>query len=244
MIDPLAEKYYSISPYAYVANNPINAIDPDGEKIVFVNGYLGFGTSQGGSSYWGGASSSFVKGAQAFFKDNATPFFSNYDFSLFSANTRREAGYSYAKENYDQLVSGMTKGEDVFRIVTHSMGGVFSDGMIAYLKEQGWNVEVAVHFNAWEPSKIQKWNFTLLFDATVTNDWVQSLGINNGNRDIPGANYTHREESDAGYKYRHRHLIDSGDIWNAFGNYAWYRSMVLTIQSWLQQNPDIKIYEE
>lgn len=29
-IDPLAEKYYSISPYAYCANNPINRIDPDG----------------------------------------------------------------------------------------------------------------------------------------------------------------------------------------------------------------------
>jgi RHS repeat-associated protein len=28
--DPLAEKYYSISPYAYCANNPLNRIDPDG----------------------------------------------------------------------------------------------------------------------------------------------------------------------------------------------------------------------
>ena len=28
--DPLAEKYYSISPYAYCLNNPINMIDPDG----------------------------------------------------------------------------------------------------------------------------------------------------------------------------------------------------------------------
>lgn len=34
-VDPLAEKYYSISPYAYVANNPINAIDPRGDSIWF-----------------------------------------------------------------------------------------------------------------------------------------------------------------------------------------------------------------
>ena len=29
-IDPLANKYYSISPYAFCANNPINCVDPDG----------------------------------------------------------------------------------------------------------------------------------------------------------------------------------------------------------------------
>jgi RHS repeat-associated protein len=29
-MDPLAEKYYSVSPYAYCANNPVNRIDPDG----------------------------------------------------------------------------------------------------------------------------------------------------------------------------------------------------------------------
>jgi RHS repeat-associated protein len=35
-MDPLAEKYYSVSPYAYCANNPVNAIDFDGKEIVFV----------------------------------------------------------------------------------------------------------------------------------------------------------------------------------------------------------------
>lgn len=28
--DPLAEKYYNVSPYAYCHDNPMNAIDPDG----------------------------------------------------------------------------------------------------------------------------------------------------------------------------------------------------------------------
>lgn len=36
VVDPLAEKYYSISPYAYVANNPIIRIDPDGRDIVII----------------------------------------------------------------------------------------------------------------------------------------------------------------------------------------------------------------
>lgn len=49
-MDPLAEKYYSISPYAYCANNPMKYIDPDGKKIVVGSmfgrflAYLGFNT--------------------------------------------------------------------------------------------------------------------------------------------------------------------------------------------------------
>ena len=37
-MDPLCEKYYSISPYAYCANNPVNRIDPDGRIIKFAQG--------------------------------------------------------------------------------------------------------------------------------------------------------------------------------------------------------------
>ncbi len=37
-VDLLAEKYSSASPYAYVVNNPINAIDPDGKDIIFLTG--------------------------------------------------------------------------------------------------------------------------------------------------------------------------------------------------------------
>ena len=33
-VDPMSEKYYGISPYAYCVNNPIMYIDPDGKKYI------------------------------------------------------------------------------------------------------------------------------------------------------------------------------------------------------------------
>ena len=34
-VDPLSEKYYSISPYGYCANNPVKYVDPDGRKVRY-----------------------------------------------------------------------------------------------------------------------------------------------------------------------------------------------------------------
>ena len=36
-MDPLCEKYYDISPYAYCNNNPFTFVDPEGEKYWIVN---------------------------------------------------------------------------------------------------------------------------------------------------------------------------------------------------------------
>ena len=41
--DPLAEKYYNISPYAYCANNPVNFVDPDGRVIGFISDVVSVG---------------------------------------------------------------------------------------------------------------------------------------------------------------------------------------------------------
>lgn len=35
-IDPLAEIYHTDTPYAYVLNNPLSFIDPDGRQVVGV----------------------------------------------------------------------------------------------------------------------------------------------------------------------------------------------------------------
>lgn len=33
-VDPMAEKYYEITPYGYCLNNPLNRIDPDGKQVI------------------------------------------------------------------------------------------------------------------------------------------------------------------------------------------------------------------
>lgn len=263
--DPLASKYTHLSPYVYVANKPTIAIDPDGKRIIFVNGFLGFGSPSGGSDYWGGANSAFVKGAQGYFKDNST-FFTNYDFSYMMSATpiRRSDGKKYAKEHYAELVAGMDKKKDVFRLVTHSMGGAFAEGMIDYLKSQGWKVETIVHFDTWDPNRLEPNKDkvdgvgTEVIDATITNDWVQWLSIS-GDRDIPNADLRVRKKSEKGWQYRHRDLIDSDEFWktllpnakqqqqnqkqnqqsNSSSTMTWSQAISL-ISSWLQQNPNIQ----
>lgn len=39
-VDPLCEKYYWISPYAYCMNNPVKFVDPDGKEVFLFATYL------------------------------------------------------------------------------------------------------------------------------------------------------------------------------------------------------------
>lgn len=48
--DGKAELYFATSPYVYALNQPTNAIDPDGNLVIFINGNF-FGSAPG-ASYW------------------------------------------------------------------------------------------------------------------------------------------------------------------------------------------------
>ena len=42
-MDPMAEKYYSISPYAYCGGDPVNLVDPEG-RDWYINNTTGYYT--------------------------------------------------------------------------------------------------------------------------------------------------------------------------------------------------------
>lgn len=154
-VDRLFKTYSYASPYVFALNTVIQANDPDGERIFFVNGYYNTGKLQkwagsvGGRPYWGGAR--YEQAAQAYFKDYATLTNDNFIDGRGTWNSsgkeRYEAGYEYAKANFQKLTAGMAQGETI-KIVSHSMGGAYSEGMIKYLEDNGtYKVEKVVHLS-------------------------------------------------------------------------------------------------
>jgi hypothetical protein len=179
-VDPAAHEYANISPYAYVGNNPINAIDPDGARILFVNGYWNgwiggiIGSPTPGKNYWG---SGFTEAAQNFFNDYSSVDDRNYidGSSLYggdsSGGRRKQDGYSYAKKNYKSLTEGLGK-DETFKLVTHSEGGAYGAGIAEYLMEMGHGVETILNLSTDEPDEFSSPENTKTYQLDYNGDWV------------------------------------------------------------------------
>ena len=217
-MDPLCEKYYDLSPYAYCGGNPVNNVDTDGEKIIFINGKIGGGSPPPGEPYWGGKQSPFVSNAQRVLRDNNI-FFSNKDYSYLSLAWQREKdGFEWAESNYSQLIENMTETE-TFKIVSHSMGGAFAKGVERYLKIQGKRVEYNIMLNTYQIDRINNSDDydTFYIDYKNTSDPVLFFFDNNtGKGELKNADITIRQPTtDTESLYIHRYPIDNGtSFWN------------------------------
>ncbi|GAA3934301.1 hypothetical protein GO495_29785 [Chitinophaga oryziterrae] len=146
-IDPLTSKYEESSPYSYALNNPVNAIDPDGKLVIFVNGHWSrlsfggvFGPNEAGRSYWEYFGERFIKATNRLFNDDHNAFVDGSSMFGFdqSGGDRFSIGRKYAEEHYHEWLGQMTSEDEGFNLIGHSEGAAFAAGIASYLSEMAW----------------------------------------------------------------------------------------------------------
>ena len=136
-IDPKAESFYHISPYSYCAGDPVNLVDPDGEIIIFINGFTPIKREQGRRAYWQGEhrgrKADFVTAIQRHLHDDQALFV--HSENIFNVNKRIKHGKYKARQDYNKIMSLISENGEIkedIKIVTHSMGAAYGKG---YVKE-------------------------------------------------------------------------------------------------------------
>ena len=166
--DPAENDYPFITSYSYTFNNPVNSIDPNGKKTIFVNGhwsrlaqgrmnipFLGksakwnIGPKEGGRNYW---NEGFTEAALSFFHESGKRNSLYVDGSSLigfdqSGEDRFVLGQKYAKNNFENIFSDLGEHETV-HFVTHSEGSAFGAGMADYLINRGVPVDKIIHLSA------------------------------------------------------------------------------------------------
>jgi RHS repeat-associated protein len=151
-IDGKADLYKNLSPYAYAANNPANAIDPDGNLIIFVNGFTPQASEQGTERYWRSYRNITVQQFdgngnvfnqqhevldKAFDLDVSNQLGDNHRKYIHGGNNiipevRSSNGYFKGLQDAPDIIESLhrTNGviDESIKMVTHSMGGLYGDG--------------------------------------------------------------------------------------------------------------------
>jgi RHS repeat-associated protein len=122
--DPLAIKYPFASPYNFALNTPIQAVDPDGKVVVFINGnHYGDG---GKAKYWrqykeGKETYAFDKEAMKQFKDYKAVYKDGAvggwaPFNGMDAQSRRNEGF-WAGQNEAKALLDNLDADETIKIV-------------------------------------------------------------------------------------------------------------------------------
>ena len=135
--DPLATKYPDLAPYEFAGNTPIQAKDPDGRLIIFVNGFPGnFKIKEG---YWGDVAQRFMdkfNDENAIFKDGSCGGYIGLLFgTTILSGTRQFNGLMAGMADAESIVKSLKKnsaGEitETVKVVTHSMGTAYARGYV------------------------------------------------------------------------------------------------------------------
>ncbi|NGX85391.1 RHS repeat-associated core domain-containing protein, partial [Aequorivita sp. KMM 9714] len=158
--DNKAEFYFANSPYVYALNTPIQAMDPDGNLVIFINGLGG-----GGQNYWRTYDKVRI-GVTLNRMGNEVPVYRNELRSAFDLNVSDHLGdhnRMYIDGSPGSILNNFTSGQrfsqgydeglaqaasiigslardpqgnitETIKIITHSMGGVYGKGFVSALK--------------------------------------------------------------------------------------------------------------
>ena len=138
---------------------------------------------------------------------------------------RYNAGYEYAKNNYADLVSGMqtdAKGNitETFKVVSHSMGAAYSEGIVKFLEEKGLKVERVVHFSPADNGDFKASTSPKTTQLEYSPDIV--LGYKNFNdpSTIVGIDDYGQAPTPKGYDWKYNHALtkDDGIAWDALSD--------------------------
>jgi RHS repeat-associated protein len=183
-IDPLASKYPYASTYNFALNTPIQAVDPDGKVVIFVNGYQGGkaiikdyfdrtsivrsiyrvlsteSLTKSDDGYWGNMDDDLMDRIG----DHNAVYANASSHALSTASYRynrgKEAGEVMLKMINDGEIKLQTdeKGKvtETVKIVSHSQGGAYAAGMSKVLTDAGYKVEVEYYFAPKQPGDIPK----------------------------------------------------------------------------------------
>ncbi|WP_162347415.1 DUF6443 domain-containing protein [Pontibacter fetidus] len=216
--DPLSEKYGSTSPYVYTLNNPVNAIDPDGRLVIYVNGYYnelfghemfgekGIGPTKPKLDYWRYFDPGFVTAVNEFFGNDQNNFFADGSSLIggdLSGADRYNIGYTYAHRNYKNIIKDMKAGEKV-KFVSHSEGSAFAAGMAAYFimrrltDKKAPEVSWVLHFSPDEADEFETPEEPLTVRIHDLFDWVSPIFY-----DLKGVDYS--------MTYKNFKSLDLGD---------------------------------
>ena len=178
-VDVLSSNYCGTSTYAFVQNTPIQALDPDGDLVFFVNGFrldawenylfwpkLTFSCHDYDKpwehnqkvydndkfDYWSGIDKSFIKN----FKDDNVGYIDGMNAPKSSAQDRYNAGFQQATTIIAKIKSGEIKlgPFETIKIVSHSQGGAYSAGLAAALINSGYLVESIYYIAPMQPADI------------------------------------------------------------------------------------------
>ena len=227
-VDRQAEKYYSVSPYAFTGNHTFNTLELGGELFIFVNGfypmeYFGhyaYHTQRNSSSPyspvpiynpdrsfkntdsygWANIDKLYMKQY-----DDKNSLYVNGSFDLTSsASTRYNRGIESGKELLRKLRSGeySLEEEETIKIVGYSMGGAYAAGMahtIMQDSEYANLLQFVDYLAPYQPTDFEHPKGVLDRQFVSSKDWIAT------NQSIKNIKFSF--------------VQDFGDIYNLWGHF-------------------------